>query len=55
MLNTTLTCRCRCCAVVLLLHPCPPRFNSAADRAHIKAQRGAIWAWVRGLGGNLIK
>ena len=31
------------------------RYNSAADRAHIKAQRGAIWAWVRGLGGNLIK
>jgi hypothetical protein len=31
------------------------RFNSPADRAHIKAQRGAIWAWIRGLGGNLIK
>lgn len=31
------------------------RLDSPADRAHIKEQRGAIWAWLRGLGGNLIK
>ncbi|KAF8057106.1 osbI [Scenedesmus sp. PABB004] len=31
------------------------RFDSPADRAHIREQRAAIWAWFRGLGGNLIK
>jgi hypothetical protein len=31
------------------------RFDSPADRQHIKQQRAAIWAWFRGLGGNLIK
>ncbi|WIA13838.1 hypothetical protein OEZ85_007382 [Tetradesmus obliquus] len=31
------------------------RFDSPAAREHIKQQRAAIWAWFRGLGGNLIK
>ncbi|KAF6251857.1 hypothetical protein COO60DRAFT_1704577 [Scenedesmus sp. NREL 46B-D3] len=31
------------------------RFDSPADRQHIKQQRAAIWAWFRGLGSNLIK
>lgn len=32
-----------------------PRFDTPASKAHIRQQRAAIWAWFRGLGGNLIK
>eukprot|EP00775_Hariotina_reticulata_P001175 gene1175-1512_t len=31
------------------------RYDSAADKEHIRAQRAAVWAWFRGLGKNLIK
>jgi hypothetical protein len=44
-----------CHIVCFLVRVAACRFNSPADRAHIKAQRGAIWAWLRGLGANLIK
>lgn len=47
LVRSRLRCRCRC-----RFHP---RFDTPASKAHIRQQRAAIWAWFRGLGGNLIK